>query len=310
MKILFFGSSSFSIPLLKALLDSHHQVVAVVTTPSKKKGRGQKESESPVHKFALACSLPCEAPATISGTAFSDRIEEFGADCFVVAAYGKILPPHLLSLPLQYPLNVHPSLLPKYRGASPIASQLLNGETHSGVTIAKIIPAVDAGEIFSHKTVDVQAEDDGVSLSEKLARVGADLLLQVLEQIETRTVTLIQQNEHEATVTKKLNKAMGKIEWNRSASEIHNQVRAFFPWPSAFTFWKGKRVKIVKTLPFGTDNKTAAPGTILDIQPDGFILVQTGLGVIQIGSVQPESGNMMNAHQFAIGHRLQIGEKF
>ncbi len=310
MKLVFFGSSDFSIPVLSALLNSSHQIELVVTTPPKKKGRGQKESKSIVHDWALSHSLACTAPADIKSLDFCGELKKLSPDCFVVASYGKILPNSILKIPIKFPINVHPSLLPKYRGAAPIARQLLNGETHSGVTLAAITEKLDAGEIMAQQEIDIQENDDALSLGKTLAELGGALALRVLDQIKQNKVELHPQNEKEATYAFKFTKEMGKINWNESAGRIHNQIRAFVPWPSAYTFWKKARIKILKSEKSEISGKNQPPATILEIHKDGFMRVQAKSSSVRIHCVQPESGKSMSAHAFAIGRKIKVGDQF
>ena len=312
MKLAFFGSSSFSIPVLKSLAASKHSVDLIVTTPPAKQGRGQKEKPSEVEVYCQLAGLSCLSPHDIKSEEFTESLRSLGIDAFAVASYGKMLPDTLLSIPKKIPLNVHPSLLPKYRGAAPIARQLWNGETESGVSIAKITSHLDAGEILAQRKMTIEMSDDAISLRDKLAELGGELLLEVLDQIEMNRHQLIPQNESLASYAAKLKKEMGRIDWNQNASKIHDQIRALVPWPAAYTFFNGKRIKLLKAAVEASVSVTVShhTGTIIKIDPEGYMSVQAKQGVVKLLMIQPESGKEMNPHAFSIGSKLKPGDQF
>ncbi len=311
MKVVFFGSSDFSIPVLQALIHARHDIVLVVTTPPKKKGRGQKISGTIVEDFASSNQIRSVAPNNLKSEDFSQTLKSAHCDCLVVASYGKILPSNILRIPSKLPLNVHPSLLPKYRGAAPIAYQLLNGENVGGVTIAVVTEQLDAGDILIQKKIPIEINDNAVSLSEKLADLGGDLTLRALEQIQKNHVQLTPQENSKATYASKLSKNMGRIDWTASAINIHNQIRAFVPWPSAYTHWQEKVVKILKSELLEVDSQThEKAGTVLSADKKGFVSVQTGKGSLRLLSVQPESKKPMTAYEFSLGYQVRVGDSF
>ncbi len=310
MKVIFLGSSEFSLPSLQVLLSSQHQIVACITTPSKPKGRGLKVESNCVQNLAQDKQLTCFAPAKLNDTQLLENLRQLNPEVLVVASYGKILPTSWLKLPKKLPINVHPSLLPAYRGAAPINWQIINGETKTGVTIFKVEAGLDSGDILAQAQLPLDAKDDAVSLSKKLAEQGARLLQEVLGQIETDSFLLTPQNHEQATYARKLKKEDGLIDWDRSALEISNLIRALVPWPSAYVYFQGALVKIMRGRASSPSCAESKPGVILEVNKTGFIRVQTGRGALLIERVQPAGKREMTAHEFAIGHRLSSGMKF
>lgn len=307
MKIIFFGSSDFSIPIAEKLLSSKHSLDLIVTVPPSKKGRGQKESKSIIAKWALSHSIPYIEPSELKQESLVSSLRSLLPDYFAVASYGKMIPDSWLAIPKKMPLNVHPSLLPEYRGAAPIARQILEGKKETGVTIAKITSRLDAGDILGKEIFSISDSDDSITLGKKLADLGGELLLEVIENIENGKSKPVPQDESKASYAHKLTKELGVIDWSLSADIIHNQIRALLPWPSAVTFWKKIKVKILKSEKL---SKQAAghPGTILSFDKNDSLTVQTGSGHLKILTVQPESSKVMNAYAFAIGHQLKAGD--
>ena len=311
MNLVFFGSSDFSIPVLSALMTSMHRVRAVVTVPPKPKGRGQKVSATVVKAWADEKSLTCFSPERLNDPVFEKELRAIAPDCLVVASYGKMLPNWALTLPRQYPLNVHPSLLPRYRGAAPIARQLLNGEKQTGITIAQITEKLDAGAIIAQETVPILPDEDNITLGLRLAKLGGTLVLKVLDQIGHGPVSLQPQNESEATYASKLDTSVSQIDWTRSAAEIANQVRALVPWPCAFFYCGKERIKVMAAAPVSGGAGLPQPaGVIQKIDAGGTIDVQTGAGVLRLKLLKPDSGKAMSAQAFAAGRRLKPGGRF
>lgn len=310
MNIIFFGSSDFSIPVLSALERSSHKIVCVVTLPAQKKGRGQKESPTVVYQWAESKSIRLAAPHKINMPEFEQTIKALTPDCLVVASYGKMIPDSVLKVPKHYSLNVHPSLLPKYRGAAPIARQILNGETESGVTIARITKKLDGGEIMAQKTTPVLPDDNGITLAIRLAKMGGELALEVLEQILQGQVSLVPQHDSDSTYADKLTVEMGRINWHSPATQILRQIRGLVPWPGAFTYWQQLRIKILEASDGDQNSETKKPGAVTLLDSSGSILIQTKTGTIRLKIVQPESGKAMNAYAFALGRHLKVGDQF
>jgi len=307
MKVIFFGSSSFSIPVLDELLRSSHEILHVITTPDQKKGRGQKVFPSPVKAFAKKNDLPFSSPSKLKNPDITDLIAQLQPDFIVVASYGKLIPASIFTRPKLAPLNVHPSLLPRHRGASPLQMTLYEGDSESGVSIAEVTQDLDAGDVFAQTTTPLDENENAEQLSNRLALMGAKLTLEVMERFERGTVTRTAQDSALATYAKKIEKEFGRLRWGDSSARIHNQVRACTPWPSAFTFLNGKRLKILETRKLSELKSTNAPGCVIKIDKDGTVAVQTKEGAIQLLRVQPEGKRVMSAYDFALGHHLNIG---
>lgn len=308
MKTIFFGSDAFSLPSLRALAASRHPVLAVVTTPAQPAGRGQRLAPTVVETFAQG-KAPCLALRDLKGPDAARQLAAFGADCFVVVSYGKILPAPLLSLP-RVALNVHPSLLPKYRGPAPIAWALLAGETRLGVSVMEVGPRVDAGAIFKQEACDIGADSDAVEVHELLAQRGARLLLSVLDELAAGRDERRQQDDAQATYARKLTKEDGRMDWVRSAGELHNQVRALKPWPMAFTTWKGKRVLVHRTR-VGTGTRSGGEaGTVVDVGGGAPLRVAAGEGILEVLELQPEGRSVLTADAFANGYRVAREDRF
>ncbi len=306
MRIVFFGTPQFAVPTLQKLVENRHLVPVVVTQPDRPKGRHLKVGQSPVKELAREKKIQVLQPQTI-GDKFLEEIANLKADLFVVVSYGKILPGSLLKIPRLYSLNVHASLLPKYRGASPIPNALLNQETQTGVTLMRITEQLDAGDILLQQTVPIDPQDDAVTLSEKLSHTGAEVMIQALGLIESGGAVFHPQDESQVVYTKRLKKEDGKIDWSRPAKEIEALVRALVPWPSAYTFCQGKRLQLWKV-----SAKQRAGygryGQVLKISEVEGIEVSTGEGVLALLELQPESRRRMRGAEFIAGYRLRPGD--
>jgi methionyl-tRNA formyltransferase len=309
MNIIFFGSDSFSIPVLNKLLQEKFSVQKVVTTPDTKRGRGQKLMPSLVKEFATEKNLSIVAPNKLLNVQLVDELQSIEPDFLVIASYGKMVPPAIFKLPKHAALNVHPSLLPKYRGASPIASSILNGDRETGVSIAEITKDLDAGDVFGQISTPIRINETAAELTARLSEGAADLLVTVIRAIAKKQAVRKPQDDKLSTYASKLTKQIGKIEWSKNALQIHQLVRACQPWPSSFTFFKTRRLKIVQTLLVNDTAKHDPPGTILDISKDRGIIVQTGSGCIALMQVQLEGRREMLAYDFAVGQHLQKRER-
>ena len=308
-RVAFFGTPQFAVPTLQKLLDSRHTVCGVVTQPDRPRGRGQQVSGSPVKALAVARGLPLLQPARLKDPAFATALRAWRPDIGVVAAYGRIIPDDILALPPRGMINVHASLLPKYRGAAPIQRAIIDGEAVTGVTIMRIETLLDAGAMLAKVTRPIGPDDTSDVVERDLARLGADLLLEALEQIAAGTEQEERQDFMLATFAPRLTKEEGVLDWSLPAIYIHNRVRGLHPWPHASTHLDGARVILLKTRvePGTTD---AAPGTIVDVSADA-IHVATGHGErIAIEQLQPEGRRPMSAREFAVGRRLEPGMRF
>lgn len=306
-KILFMGTPEFAIPSLKALLDSEDQVVGVVTRPDKEKGRGREISPSPVKELALKRGILCFQPPRVKDESFIERIRELGIDLIVVAAFGQIIPKAILQIPSKGCINVHPSLVPKYRGAAPINWALINGEEETGATTFLMDEGMDTGNILLSRNTSILSQDNAKTLGDRLSHMGAELLLETISSLKKGDLLPIPQNHAEATYAPKLRKEDGLIQWNRKASEICNQIRGMNPWPCAFTKWKGSHLKIYDAKDLEERTKEE-PGTIVKIEPDG-IYVSTGKGYLIIKELQLEGRKKLKAEEFLRGVRIQAGER-
>ena len=308
MKIIFFGTSEFALPVLEALVSSKEKILKVVTAPDKKKGRGQKIAFSPVKILAQEKNLSILQPTDLKDTGFLQSLKKGVADLFVVCAYGRILTRELLQIPKKYAINLHASLLPKYRGAAPINWAIIRGETRTGITIFKMDEYMDRGEIILQQKIDISYLDTSVRLGIKLSRIGAELLLKAVDLIKSGAETFTEQDETQATFAPKLKKKDGLIDWNMPALDIYNRVRGLQPWPGAFTYLNNKLLKIWNSQVV-RNGKDRQPGEIVNIDTEKGILVQTGKDKLLITVLQLEGKRKMLTAEFISGHRIEIGSK-
>ena len=308
MKILFMGTPEPAAKCLEALINSSHKVVAVITQPDRPKGRGLNITASAVKELALKNQIPVYQPEKIKDKAAVDLVRKISPDLIVVAAYGKILPKDIIDFPKHGSINVHASLLPKYRGAAPIQRGILNGEKETGITIQKVFEALDTGDIILQEKVPLEPDDNAHSLTIKLFVIGSELLVEAVDLIEKGRAQFIKQDEKQATYAAVLKKEDGIIDWKKSSEEIFNMIRALGPWPGAFTYYKGKALKILAAEKIEMGNERCDGGKIIDlIKQEGFIIGACN-GQILVKKVQPESGKAMSAYQFALGHKIQAGD--
>ena len=306
MNIVFFGSGDFAAAHLNRLLVSGHRVVGCVTKADKPQGRGLRMVLSPVKETALAKGIAHLQPETLKDPPVVERLKAFGADVFVVVAYGKILPAQVLSIPKIFCVNVHGSLLPKYRGAAPINWAIINGEQKTGVTVMKMTVPMDAGDVIAQEMMDIGPQMTSVELRAAMARRGAELLDKTLDTIEQGKHKLTPQDHAQVTFAPKLTKEMGKITWSRTAVDIDHQIRGLQPWPGAYAFHHGKMVKILKAVPGASSAQKPQPGQVLAVDKAG-IVVACGQGALVLQEVLPEAGKPMSAVAFAAGHRIAAG---
>lgn len=308
MKIVFFGTSELAVSALQALLLSKHRILGVVTAQDKRKGRGLELSFSPVKIFAQNKGMPIVQPADLRDTKFLYFLKNSSADLFVVCAYGKILTKEILQIPKVYAINLHTSLLPKYRGAAPINWAIIAGEKESGVTVFKMNEEMDKGEIILQQRTGISFSDTAVSLAEKLSRIGKDALLKSIDLIEHKGAHLREQDENQATFAPKLKKEDGLIGWGNSALEIYNRIRGLQPWPGAFTYFENKLLKIWQSQ-IVQGKKSAEPGEIVEVDTKNGILVQAGKNKLLIIRLQLEGKKEMPAAKFILGHRIEVGRR-
>ncbi len=307
MNIIFMGSAAFSIPSLEAMIKSSHRVVGVITNPEKPSGRGLKNRSTPVAELAGQYQIDIITPATLRNNAETVAwIRHHAPDAVAVVAYGKFIPPDVLRIPAHGCLNVHPSLLPKYRGAAPIQRAVMNGEAKTGVTIMLLDEGMDSGPVFMQSEMGIEPTDDAVTLGERLSQAGADMLVKTLDLLEQKRIEPVAQQHEFATLAPKINKEEGRLDFNRSAVELHNIVRALIEWPTAWTSCNGEVLQVLSTGPL--DVKTNGhPGVIMSIDKQG-IHTATMSGVLIIRSVKPSGGKAMDAFSYANGRRIKIGD--
>jgi len=297
-RIVFFGTPEFAVPSLRALLASEDQVVGVVCQPDKPAGRGQHVTPPPVKELALEAGVPFLQPAKLRTPNFAEVLRPLAPDLIVVAAYGKILPKSILDLPQYGCVNVHASLLPKYRGAAPIQWAILRGEERSGVTIMQMNERMDAGDILLQQDTPIATHETYGELQARLAERGAAALMEAIGRLHTGTLTRTPQREAEMTLAPLIKKDDGRIDWTHSASSIARMARAFNPWPSAFTQLDGKLLKIHRAHDIATPTN-AAPGTVMATTE--AITVATGDGVLGIDELQLEGRKRLTAAEFGRG---------
>ena len=310
MNIAFFGTSEFALGILHRLIASKHKVLAVITQPDRQKGRQLKLSAPPTKVLALAEGIPVYQPEDASGMGSIDYLKGLNADLFVVVAFGQILKKEVLEIPKIYSINVHGSLLPKYRGAAPTNWAIINGEKKSGVTIIKLNEKMDEGDIVLKKEASIDNEDTAITLSEKLSDLGASALEESIELIRSGKARLVKQDDAAATYAPKLKKKDGLIDWSEQAITIHNKVRGLLPWPSAYTHFGGKLLKILKTEIAEDNKREAQDGEVTEILKHKGIVVKTGGGSLLIQYVQIEGKKPFDADAFLCGHKIAPGYQF
>lgn len=313
MKIVFMGTPDFAVGALQAIIEAGHQVVAVVTQPDKPKGRGKEMQMTPVKACAIAHGIPVFQPVKVKTSEAVEVLRGYGADIFVVAAFGQILSEEILNLPKYGCVCIHASLLPKYRGAGPIQWAIIDGEKKSGVTIMQMDKGVDTGDMLFKAEVEICDDETGDSLHDKLAEAGARLIVEALPKIEAGDVTPVKQNDEESCYAKMLQKSMGRIDWQQSADKLDCLIRGLISWPGAYTTYHGKNLKIweeksVDAKEAGLQLTDAAPGTIVGVEKDA-VYVQTGNGVLKLLSLQLEGKKRMAVRDFLLGCQMKAGEQ-
>jgi methionyl-tRNA formyltransferase len=298
------GTPDFAVPSLRALVEAGHEVAAVFTQPDKPKNRGMKLQPTPVKEYALTQNIPVYQPKTLRDGEALAVLKEIMPELIVVAAYGKILPVDILELPRLGCVNVHSSLLPKYRGAAPINWAILNGETESGVTIMYMAEGLDTGDIIAQRSTPIALDDTAATLHDRLANLGAELLTEVVARLADGTATRTAQDDGLSCYAPMLSKELSPMDWTRTARQLHDQVRGLIPWPSAITELDGVRCKVwVTTLTGETTGK--APGTVIQADKKGLKLACGDGMVLQIDELQPDGKKRMAATAFLLGHPIQ-----
>lgn len=306
MNIVFFGSGRFALKSLEALVAGGHKISLVVTQTDKPKGRHLALSPTEVKKKAEELGLKIIQPQNPNSLESVNALKQIPADLYIVISYGHFLKEPLLELPKLYPLNVHASLLPKYRGAAPINWAIINGEQETGVSIIRMTEAMDAGDILLEKKIPIDDKDTAISLEEKLDTLAAGALVEAIQLIEKKTERFTKQDTSAVSFAPKLEKERGAIVWNKGALEIARQIRGLAPWPGAYTYYKGKLLKLWSAQAREENNKK--PGEVLEAGA-GKLVVGTGYGSLEILELQLEGGKRLNAQAFLSGHKVTKGEK-
>ncbi|MCH5265472.1 MAG: methionyl-tRNA formyltransferase [Lachnospiraceae bacterium] len=307
MNVIFMGTPDFSVPVLQGLLQSEkHKVTAVVSQPDKARGRSGKLVFTPVKEAAVAAEVPVYTPKRVKEPDFVKSLRQIPCDVIVVVAFGQILPPDILEFPKYGCINVHASLLPRWRGAAPMQWAILSGDKKTGITTMQMDAGLDTGDMLLKKEVEITPEETGESLHDKLAALGSDLLLETLEQAEQGTLQKIPQKEEESTYAKMLSKDLGRLDFSWEAEKIERYIRGLNSWPSAYTGLRGKTLKLWQAQVVETDTKEV-PGTVVSVEKDGFS-VQTGKGCLKIVELQLEGKKRMNASDFLRGMQIKEGD--
>ncbi len=307
MKVIFMGTPDFAVGTLEAILQAGHEVAAVVTQPDKPKGRGGAVSISPVKEAACRHNLTVLQPQRARDPEFIEKLHSYGADVIVVVAFGQILPKEIIHMPPFGCINVHASLLPAYRGASPVQWAVIDGQEYSGVTTMLMDEGVDTGGILLREQVKLDEKETGGSLFERLSKIGAQLLVKTLDSVEAGTVKPVPQDESAATYVKMLKKPMGEMDFSRTAAGLERLIRGLDPWPSAYTYLNGKILKIWSADVISEQDSAAAqPGTVTAVNKDSFV-IRCGEGSLEVSSIQLEGKKRMAAGDFLRGFPVEAG---
>lgn len=310
MKVVFMGTPDFAVGALEAIIEAGHEVVLVVTQPDRQKGRGKEVQYSPVKECALKHNIEVFQPLKIKEAAAVENLKKYPADIFVVAAFGQILSQEILDMPKHGCVNIHASLLPKYRGAAPIQWCILDGEEKTGVTIMQMNAGLDTGDILMQKEIEIASDETGESLFDRLATLGASAIVEALPLIESGALVPTPQDDAKSTYAGMLKKDMGLIDFSDDCAKIERYVRGLNSWPSAYTSYKGKTLKIWESS-VATDGclkKDVVPGEVVAVDKQS-IYVCCGNGVLKITSVQLEGKKRMNVSDFLLGYHIEVGEK-
>lgn len=304
VRVIFMGTPAFAVPSLRALAEAA-TVVAVVTQPDRRAGRGLKLLSPPVASAARALGLPVMQPEGLRGASVQAALSGLDPDLLVVAAYGRIIPPTVLALPRLGAVNLHPSLLPAYRGASPIQAAVADGVATTGVTVMYVTDELDAGDIIVQREVPIGPDETAGELEARLAVIGSELLVEAVRLIARGEAPRRPQDHRRASYTSKITKEYGRIPWDRPARDIVNLIRAANPWPCAFTAWRGGTLRVWRA---GIGSGSGTPGEVLAADEHG-ITVAAGCGAVVLREVQVEGGRRMSAAEFLCGHRLRPGDR-
>lgn len=307
-RILFMGTPDFAVPPLQALIDGPDEVITVICQPDKQSGRGRKLTAPPTKILAAEHGIPVLQPQSIRTESFLEQIKTLAPDLIIVAAYGKILPGSLLHLPPLGTINVHGSLLPKYRGAAPIQWAVIKGEKETGVTIMQMDEGMDTGDILLTASIPIQDDDTAGSVFTKLADLGGKTLLEAIRLLKEEKLYPLRQDDSQVSLAPLLSKEMGHIDWTRDARSLHCLIRGLDPWPSAYGFFQQKRFRFYQPQVIA-GNVTEQPGTLCRADREG-LLVATGKDYLLIREIQPEGKKRMDVHAYLCGFPMPAGEQF
>lgn len=309
MRIIYMGTPDFAVPTLEALIQSKHEVIAVITQPDKPKGRGKAMQFPPVKEKALEYGIPVYQPVKVREPSFIEQMKGWEPDAIIVAAFGQILPKTVLDLPRYGCINVHASLLPKYRGAAPIQWVIINGEKETGITTMFMDIGLDTGDMLKKAVVPIEEKETGESLHDKLAALGGPLILKTLEELENGTAVRTKQDDTQSCYAKMLTKSLGDIDWSQSAVQIERLIRGLNAWPSAYTKWEDKTLKIWAADVIDGNREGAAAGEVVERQKKALI-VQTGEGRLSLKEVQLQGKKRMEIDVFLRGYPIMEGTVF
>ena len=304
MRLVFLGTPAFAVPTLESIVAAGHDVVEVITQPDRPRGRGQHLAPSPVKEAALRLAIPVYQPERVRRPEAQEHLRELAAEAMVVVGYGQIIPQSVIDMAPLGIINVHASLLPKYRGAGPIQWAIVNGETRTGVTTMRIDAGMDTGQMLLKAETEIGPEENALELGRRLSTMGAELLVRTLEGLAAGTIVGEKQDNDQATYAPLLKKEDGAVDWSRPAQQIHNRVRGLQPWPGAYTAFRGHALHLWRTRVVESGG-TAAPGTVLSVRP---LTVQCGSGSLELLDVQMEGRKRVPAGDFANGQRLTENE--
>lgn len=307
IRIVYMGTPDFAVEPLEAIIKAGYEVAAVVTQPDKQKGRGKEVKMTPVKECALRHGIPVFQPVKIKEPEAVAELEKYQADLFVVAAFGQLLSEEILNMPEYGCINIHASLLPAYRGAAPIQWAVLNGEKESGVTIMQMDKGLDTGDMLLKRSVELSPKETGDSLHDKLMRLGAELIVEALPKLEKGELVPEKQKDELSSYAKKLTKAMGQIDWSKDAVSLERWIRGLNSWPSAYTFFGGKTLKIWEAQVTEENGaQKAEPGQVISVSREGFT-VACGQGELQILSLQLEGKKRVSTREFLLGYQVEPG---
>jgi methionyl-tRNA formyltransferase len=307
MRIIFMGTPEFAVPSLDMLVREGYDVMAVVTQPDKPKGRGNKLTPPPVKVYALEKGIEVLQPVKVRTPEYAEQLRRLKPDLMVTAAYGRILTKEVLQIPPYGTINVHGSLLPKYRGAAPIQWAIINGDQVAGITTMYTDVGMDTGDMLVKREIEITGDMTSGELHDIMAAAGAGVLKETLERLQAGTLVGIPQLHEQATHAPMMEKETGHIDWSRDAQAVHNLVRGTDPWPGAFTFYRGERMRIWKTAVSTQSIKGKIPGTICTVDREG-VLVVCGTGAVIVREVQFDSGKRMSVDEYIRGHQINEGE--